>query len=144
MTTLRRYRRSLPSVFFPNELGRLLDELLPDTDEETSAVWSPKMDVAETDTAYEVTVNLPGVPKDQIEVSYQNGQLTVSGERSEEKTEEKKNYLRIESSYGNFYRSVPLPNGVEDGEVEARFEDGVLKIEIPKAEESKPRQIKIS
>jgi HSP20 family protein len=124
--------------------GRPFDEVARDTDEGDSAVWSPKMDVVETDTAYEVTVDLPGVPKDRIDVSYRSGHLAVRGERSEEKTEEKKNYLRVESSYGSFYRSMVLPAGVEDGEIEARFEDGVLKIEIPKAEESRRQKIPIA
>ena len=144
MTSLLRYRRPGRSVFFRNELGRLFDEFLPDSNEETTAVWSPKMDVAETDTAFEVTVNLPGVSKEEIEISCQDGQLTVTGERSEKKSEENRNYLRIESSYGSFYRSVTLPSGVENGEIEAHFEDGMLKIEIPKVEESRPRKITIS
>ena len=117
------------------------------TDQDTGMqqIMRASMDVAETDQAFEVTMDLPGVHTDDVEIHLDNNTLTVRGERKEEREEggEDKQFHRIERYSGTFSRSVVLPNTVNDGEAAAEFRDGVLKITVPKTEDSKPRKIKI-
>jgi HSP20 family protein len=110
---------------------------------ERQAPWMPAMDVYETDEKVVVTVELPGIEAEAVEVSVEDSTLTVSGKRefASEVTEE--SYHRIERRYGSFSRAVSLPPQVETGKVDARFEDGILSIEVPKVERAKPKKIQI-
>src|SRR5262245_12675291 len=110
---------------------------------ERQAPWMPAMDVYETDEKVVVTVELPGITAGDVEVSVEDSTLTVSGTRefASEVTEE--SYHRIERRYGSFSRAVSLPPQVDSGKVDARFEDGVLSIELPKVEKAKPKKIQI-
>lgn len=132
------------------EVDRVFDSFFRpkrESDEDsTSAMWSPRVDLAETDDAYHIHVDVPGMRKEDIDISFQNGELTVSGERRAEtsETDEKRNYMRVERSYGRFYRSFALPNTVDIDKIEANYENGVLNISVPKAEEQKPRRIEVS
>ena len=105
--------------------------------------WMPAMDVYETDERVVVTVELPGIAADDVEVSVEDSTLTVSGTRefASEVTEE--SYHRIERRYGSFSRAVSLPPQVDAAKVDARFEDGVLSIEVPKVEKATPKRIQI-
>lgn len=148
MTTPIRYRPLQPMPSLRRELDRLFGDFLPlfgdEGDADTlSAVWRPRMDLTETDGAFVVKMDLPGIEKDQVNVQVEDSTLTVSGERREEKKEEKENYLRMERSYGSFYRSIPLPKTAQVDQVKAEFANGVLTVHIPKAEESKPRKVDI-
>jgi HSP20 family protein len=105
--------------------------------------FTPDVDVAETDKEYRVTAELPGLSKDDIEISLEEGTLTISGEKREEKKEEKENYWRTERSYGSFVRRIPLPTGVNEDAVEASFKDGVLTITLPKTEETRGKKVEI-
>ena len=110
-----------------------------------SEVMSAAMDVAETDQAFEVKMDLPGVKADDVDIQIDNNTLTVKGQRSEE-TEEKdedKQFHRVERYSGSFSRSVLLPSSINEDETVAEFKDGVLNIIIPKTEEAKPRKIRI-
>lgn len=104
------------------------------------------MDVAETDQAFEVKLDLPGVSADDVEIQIDNNTLTVRGRREEstDEMDEEKQFHRIERYSGSFARSVVLPNSINEDETAAEFKDGVLKIVIPKSPEAKPRKIKIS
>lgn len=102
--------------------------------------FHPRINLAEKDGAFELTADLPGIKPEEIKVEMQNGNLTISGERKEEKG---KTFHVVESSYGSFYRSIPLPSAVEEGKIEAKFTDGVLKISLPKSEKAKPKQIAV-
>ena len=104
---------------------------------------SPAFDVSETDDEYRVSMELPGLAKDDIEVSIENGRLTISGEKKEEQKEEKENFLRVERSYGSFTRSVPLPGTVNEEGIEASFKDGVLSVRLPKTEEARGKKVEI-
>ncbi|MFB6271432.1 MAG: Hsp20/alpha crystallin family protein [Salinibacter sp.] len=112
-------------------------------DEETSAVWAPRTDLSETDDAFRIRLDVPGMTKDDITVNLQNNTLTVSGERSSERKEEGEEYVRVERAFGNFHRTFTLPDAVDAESVEAAYEDGVLTINVPKTEESTRRQIEI-
>ena len=106
---------------------------------------SPRLDVAETDDAVEVDTDLPGFKPEEVQIEVSNNQLTISGERSEEKREEGdgRKYHRMERRSGSFSRTVWLPCAVRDDKVEATLKDGVLHIRLPKSEEAKRKKIKI-
>ena len=109
----------------------------------TNAGWCPTCDVAENKDHYLVTLDVPGVPKDQIKIEMHDNVLTVSGERKSEARENTEGGRYIERHYGSFFRSFSLPIGVDSTKVEADYKDGVLKLYVPKAETAKARQIKI-
>jgi HSP20 family protein len=109
------------------------------------ADWIPEIDVFERDNRLVTKVDLPGMKKEDVKVEVIDGHLTISGERRSEAEEKKENMYRCERSYGSFYRSVPLPDGVKLEDVKATFADGVLEVSLPvpvKAE-AKPRTVPI-
>ena len=127
------------------EFDRLFDGLLSSrTDETASSMWAPRVDLTESEDAYTVEVDVPGVNRDDININFHDQTLTISGERkSERKESEKGEYVRIERQYGSFYRSFTLPRTVDSNNIEASYDNGVLVITVPKAEESKPRKIDV-
>ena len=132
---LRDLQREVDSIF-DQFFGR-------SEDEEASAVWAPRTDLSETDDAFRIRLDVPGMTKDDITINLQNNTLTVSGERTSERTDEGEEYVRVERAFGNFHRTFTLPNAVDRENVEAAYEDGVLTIHVPKTEESTRRQIEI-
>ncbi|MHC5009460.1 MAG: Hsp20/alpha crystallin family protein [Planctomycetota bacterium] len=104
----------------------------------------PAMDVAETEDGLTITAELPGLKKDDVHITLEDGVLSISGEKKFEKEEKEKNYHRVERRYGAFHRSFTLPAGVDASKATASFEDGVLTIALPKTEAAKPRQLKIT
>jgi HSP20 family protein len=102
------------------------------------------LDVTTTRDALVVEAALPGVEPSAVDITVENGTLTITGSTADEQTEESASHLVREIRRGNFSRSVTLPNGLEPDKAEATFENGVLRLRIPKAEQVKPRQIKIS
>jgi HSP20 family protein len=159
MNTLTR-RRPSSLGNMRREMDRVLESFLPRTngpstngdadaprdgsDETQTAVWSPCVDVSETDAAYQVRVDLPGLSKDNLDINYHEGTLSVSGERQMEKAEDGTRFSRIERAYGRFYRSFSLPQAADADKIEAAHENGVLSLHIPKTPESKPRRIDVS
>jgi HSP20 family protein len=105
--------------------------------------FAPRVETAETDTAYEVTVELPGVEEKDVKVSLEDDVLTISGEKKAEREEKKKDYHVSERSYGAFRRSFTLPTNVAEDKVAARFDKGVLKITLPKSTPSPAKQREI-
>jgi HSP20 family protein len=103
----------------------------------------PAMDIAESEDELTISVELPGLKKDDVKLSIENGVLTLSGEKRFESEEKKQDYHRVERSYGSFHRSISLPSQMDAANAEASFEDGVLEIRIPRAETAKPKQIEI-
>lgn len=112
-------------------------------DEYENAVWMPLTDVAEDIDNYYLKADLPGIKKDDVKISYTNGNLSISGERAQEKETKEKQFHRIERSYGKYYRSFRLPEKIKEDKINAEFKDGQLNITIPKAEEVKPKEIAI-
>ncbi len=123
----------------------LFEQFMNDEDRQMTEMMSAAMDVAETEQAYEVKMDLPGVNADDVDIQIENNTLTVRGQRSEESEEkdEAKQFHRVERYSGTFSRSVVLPNSINEDETAAEFRDGVLKIVIPKTEDAKPRKISI-
>jgi HSP20 family protein len=105
--------------------------------------WAPAVDIKETDDALLFTVELPGLAKENVEITVENNVLTIAGERKFEQEAKGETYHRLERSYGAFSRSFTLPTGVRTEKVEAGFDHGILNIKLPKQEESKQRKISI-
>ena len=104
---------------------------------------SPKVDVGETDKAYEIAVELPGLDDDDVEVSLRDDLLTISGDKKTEREEKEKDYYLSERRYGAFKRSFRLPADVETGKISAAMEKGVLSITLPKSASAKRKQQRI-
>ena len=105
--------------------------------------WLPAVDIRETEDTFEFTAELPGLTKDDVNITVENKVLTLTGERKWDEEETKNSYHRVERAYGSFSRSFTLPGTVDADRVGAKFENGLLTISVPKAEEVKPRQIEI-
>lgn len=110
---------------------------------ETVATWAPAIDMYETDDKLTVEVELPGLEAKDVEISLEDDILHIKGERRFSSEVKEENYHRIERAYGMFERTIPLPRKVDEDKVSATVADGVLKIEMPKAEEAKPKKIPI-
>lgn len=116
-----------------------------DRDEEMSVgAWIPPVDIVEEKERILLTAELPGFQEKDIEVQMEGGVLTLRGERKSETESEGRTFHRMERSYGQFVRSFTLPNNVDRENIKAHFNNGLLQIELPKREEAKPRQIKIT
>jgi HSP20 family protein len=107
------------------------------------SAWVPALDVRETQDAFEVTVDLPGMEASDVSVGFEDGVLTVSGKRELSSEEDGDTYHRIERSYGSFARSIRLPHTTDAERIDATFEKGVLTVSVPKAEVAKPRTIEV-
>lgn len=107
------------------------------------SVWTPAVDVAEHDNEYIVKVELPGVARDDVKITMQENILTIRGEKKQEKETKDSDFHRVERSYGSFQRSFTLPTHVKNDRIEASFKDGILTVNVPKAEEAKPKQIEV-
>ena len=106
--------------------------------------WAPRVDIAETDNAFEIKAELPEVKKEDVKVSVYNGVLTIRGERKQEKEENGKKFHRVERKYGSFTRSFTLPDNVDENDIKAAFKDGILNLQIQKTEEAKPKAIEVN
>lgn len=111
--------------------------------EQAGVAWTPAVDLHETDDAYTLEVDLPGMKKEDIELSITDDVVTLKGSRKQETEKKTDRYHRVERSYGSFQRSFRIPGGIDSGKVEACFDQGVLKITLPKPEERKPKQIEV-
>ena len=105
--------------------------------------WSPSVDIFENEDKITLEAELAGMKPEDVEVSIENNVITLKGERNFEKNEKTENYHRVERSYGSFTRSFNLPRTVVSDEVEASFENGILRVVLPKREEAKARKIEI-
>jgi HSP20 family protein len=131
-----------PIVRFEREMDELFNRFFGER-EIVPEVMVPKVNLAETDKAFEVTLELPGIKPEEVKVELRNGELWVSGEKKEEKEEKGKTYHRIERRYGEFRRTIALPAVVKEASVDAQFKDGVLRITLPKAEQVLPKKIEV-
>lgn len=115
-------------------------------DQLTGFDWSPTVNVSESAKAYVIKAELPEVKREDVHVQLDNGMLTISGERRHEKEEDDEKHHRVESAYGSFMRSFTLPEDAHADKIDASFENGMLKIKIPKQEApvAKSRRISVS
>lgn len=124
-------------------LGRSFFDVQPFWQREAAWAAAPAVDVAETDKAYEITAELPGMDEKNVEVKFSDGVLTIKGEKREEKEEKQKDYYLSERSYGSFQRSFQVPDGVVADKIEATFKKGVLTVTLPKSAEAQKAAKKI-
>ncbi len=106
--------------------------------------WTPAMDVYETDKKFVVKAELPGMKEDDIDVSVTGDTLIIKGEKQAESEINEDNYYSIERTYGSFSRSIVLPSTENPEKIEAKYEDGVLEVSLPKFAEVKPKKVKVS
>jgi HSP20 family protein len=128
------------------EMDRLWDSLVegkPGRRIEEMGEWLPSLDVSETKNDLIVKAELPGLDPKEIDISVVDGNLTIKGEKEQEKEEKEENYHLVERSYGSFARSIRLPRDVQSEKISASFKNGILKITLPKSEEAKKKEIKI-
>ncbi|MCX7834701.1 MAG: Hsp20/alpha crystallin family protein [bacterium] len=143
MTLVRWFpRRDLLTI--QNEMNRLFENFFGSSKfDEAEPMWSPRMDVIESKDDYIVKADIPGVRKEDVKITLNENVLTVQGERAEEVKKDSDTYHLIERRVGKFSRSLTLPTNVVVEKIKAKFNDGVLTITLPKAEEAKPREISI-
>ena len=129
---------------FRDDMNELFDSFFGKSTEQREGMWSPAIDVAETKDDIIVTAEVPGLNKDDINISIQENILTLRGEKKQSKEQKDENLHRVERIYGSFQRSFTLPTLVDSTKVNASYKDGVLRIVLPKKEEVKPKEISIS
>jgi len=130
----------LRELGFPSRFSRWMDEAFGSG---ARGRLAPAVDISEDDGKYVVTAEIPGTKREDITVEAHEGALTIRGEKRSEREEKKEQARWVERSYGSFSRSFTLPGNADTEHVTASFRDGVLTIEIPKAEQSKPRSVAI-
>src|SRR6266852_7162241 len=146
MNTIVRYAPFNGLFTLHDQVNRLFNETLFRGQGEDSAItaWAPSVDIYETPNELVVKADLPDVDEKDIDVRVENNLLTVRGERKFDKSVAEDNYLRVERAYGTFSRSFSLPNTVNAEAIRAEYRNGVLTVNLPKREESKPRQVKVN
>jgi HSP20 family protein len=105
--------------------------------------WVPPLDVRETEDRYEVSLDLPGLKPEQVNVTFEDGTLSITGKREFANEEKGETWHRIERSFGTFARSIRLPQTADAERIDASFADGVLTVSVPKVEQAKPRTIEV-
>jgi HSP20 family protein len=132
--------------FMPQNFSTMLDRFFQDSvnQRQRMADFNPHVDTCETENGYEIEITLPGLKKDDIRIELQEGRLTVSGERKFQNENKNKRYHVIESQYGSFSRSFQLPSHIDPAAVNAEFQDGILRLNIPKDQQkTRKHQIEI-
>jgi len=129
-----------------DEIDRLFEAPMAEWERSSQLLsgWTPALDLFEDKDNVIVRVEVPGMKKEDIEVSLHEGNLSISGERKYEEKKEEAEVYRAERFFGRFQRTVSLPSVVESGKVKAQYQDGILTITLPKAEEAKPKHIDVN
>jgi len=138
---------SNPYGSLQKEMNRLMETFFSDADAATEGVaFSPSLDIAEEDKGFRVSVELPGMSEQDVDLSFEKNVLRIKGEKKADVEEKGKNFHRIERTYGSFYRAIPFSTEIDDSKIDAHFDKGVLNIWVPKAptalREAKKIQIK--
>jgi HSP20 family protein len=147
MNTLAKWNPLQELDEFSNRLSSLIGRPTNQKRDEdnwfTQAQWAPLVDISEDDQEYLIKAELPGIEKDHVKVTMENGLLLIAGERTSENEEKNKKYHRVERSYGSFLRTFGLPDDADGTKIKADFKNGVLKVHVPKSENAKPKSIEI-
>ncbi len=146
MNTITRWEPYRGLSTLHDQMNRLFEDTLyrGRSDESALTTWAPAVDIYETENALVVKADLPDVNEKDLDIQVENNILTIRGERKFERDVKEDNYLRVERAYGSFSRSFSLGNTVNTEAIKAEYKDGVLTLTIPKREEAKPKQIKVS
>jgi HSP20 family protein len=145
---LSRYREPA-GLFGLQRLNRILDEAfggfpVPEQGNVITSTWFAPTDVSEDENSLQISMELPGVEPDDVRLSLENNILTIRGEKRQQLDENNERIHRFERTYGVFERTFALPNTVDPDKIEARYENGVLLVRIPKAERARPREIRVN
>ena len=149
MVMLTRWNPTTDAAKLSRRMERLFDEMLGNgiwrTSEEHSlrGSWVPAINILEKDNEIIITADLPGLKAEDVEVTIEEGTLSIRGERKLEEASEGETYHRVERLYGSFERSFTLPNSIDVDAIAAHFSNGEMVLTLPKREESKPRSVKI-
>jgi HSP20 family protein len=131
-----------------NRLNSLFGKLPARTETGTDmlavADWMPTVDISETDAGYLIKAEIPEVKKEDVKVNIQDGMLTISGERHQEKEEKNQKFHRIERAYGSFSRSFRMPDDADENTVNAEFKDGMLNVTLPKSKKAESKSVSVS
>ncbi len=127
-----------------NRMNRLFEEQYGGREELTTGAFVPPVDIYEDEHNIQLKLEVPGIEEKDLDIKVENNVLTVSGERKLEKEEKEENFHRVERRYGSFTRSFTLPNTIDTGNIQADYDNGVLKIRLAKRAEAKPKQIKVN
>lgn len=149
MKIMRREQEPSTLDLLRREMDHFFDDFVPmrwsrENGGKNLGTWTPSADVKEDEKEYIIRLDIPGMEKNDIKVNFQDGRLTITGERKTEEKEEKKDYVRQERYFGSFYRSFTLPEKIKEDAIEASFKNGVLKLIVPKGEIKKAKSIKIN
>ena len=149
MDLMKRNDRKVPDAWnnlrsLQKEINSLFeDDFFPASDGLFDRTYSPTVDVVENPDEYLVTCELPGVSETDIDVQVADNVLTIKGEKKDEKENSGKRWYKRETWYGSFQRTIPMPSGIDGEKIRGELENGVLRLNLPKREESKPRQISV-
>jgi HSP20 family protein len=138
---LRRFHDDVNQLFGESQIGPAGNG---DQSSIVTSNWTPAVDIKEEEDRFVLEADIPGVDPKEIEITMDNGVLTIKGERKHESEEETNGYKRVERSYGSFYRRFSLPDSADAERVSAKGKDGVLEVSIPKLEKVQPRKITVS
>jgi HSP20 family protein len=149
MALIPRYSDYPSGLFGLQRLNRLLDEAFtgaafPEQGSAITSAWFAPTDVSEDANNLQITMEVPGVRPEDVRISLENNLLTVRGEKKQEAEERNQRVHRYERSYGTFERSFALPNTVDVDRIAANYENGILRISLPKSERARPREIRVS
>ena len=145
MSILNRWEGQRGTSTSQDHFGRVFNELFERAGQESNlTTWAPSVDIFENEHELVVKADLPGVDPKDLDIRVENNLLTIRGERKFEKKTNEGNYLRVERAYGSFARSFSLANTVNSEAIKADYQNGVLTLSLPKREEAKPKQIKVT
>ncbi|MDY0171122.1 MAG: Hsp20/alpha crystallin family protein [Thermoguttaceae bacterium] len=125
------------------EMDRLMDNFFGEGDGGRLESFSPRMNLAETEDHYEVTVDLPGMKPEEFDIQLQDNELWITGERKQEAEQQGRTFHRVERYYGRFRRVIPLGAGVDSEHVQAEYKDGVLRITVAKEASAQRKRIEV-
>lgn len=146
---MRRAEDQSPFYSLQHEMNRMFDRFARDFGEESlledeePGQFMPSVDVSETEKEIHVTAEIPGMEEKDLDVTLSGSRLLIRGEKKEEKEEKDKQFVRRESSWGSFQRAIPLPAEIDEDKIQASYDKGVLKINLPKSPEAQKAQKKI-
>jgi len=145
MSTLNRWEGHRGTSASQDHFGRIFNELFERAGQESNlTTWAPAVDIFENEHELVVKADLPDVDPKALDIRVENNLLTIRGERKFEKKTTEGSYLRVERAYGSFARSFSLANTVNSEAIKADYQNGVLTLSLPKREEAKPKQIKVT
>jgi HSP20 family protein len=144
--TLVRWRPTRDLLSFQRDMSRMLNDFFAEPPPVADAFerdWVPAVDIFEKNDEVNLVAELPGLTKEDVDISIENGTLTISGEKKRESEVKDDNFHRVERAYGRFQRSFALPSAIDPKKVKAVFKDGILTVNLGKKEEAKPKKVEI-